>query len=620
MTFRAKIWAAMAVAGIVPLLLLGALSYSTGRRELSETVGRLQAQSAREVARRCERLVSDAVANLKLSVSYLPFDQLPREELSQVLAIPYRQLPFVNALALLDEKGQAVVPPVHEENPGAHPELEGHESVGEAELSAFASHVPLSAALGSGAAVGPPYRVPGRGPRVVVAVRVPSAAAAQVLAAEVSLSEMQTRFSELSAAGTTAYLVDAAGGLLAHGAGEAARLSPTETALVAAGLKEAASRVEQVRRDDGAWLAAFEPVQKLGWGIVVAERGTSAFAAADRVLNLTLLWGALAVLLTLALGTFLAASLTRPVKALSEVARAATAGTYAPAKGVEGGDELGEFAKAFNHMIEEIERRDVEIRGWNEELQKRVDQRTAELKEAQDQILRTRRLAALGSLGAGVAHELNNPLTSILGLLTLLKRELPDGSSQAESVKVALDQTKRVSKIVNDLRLVAASEHAQLGKGKRFAPLGAVSAALDSCADQLRAGKVALESELAQGLPDLLGDPLQIQQLVTHLVQNALGSMPAGGQLRVALRSVDGEAVKLTVADNGRNIPQEMLERVFDPFFSAQENATRLSVGLSVCHAITEAHHGKISVESPPGKGTTFTVLLPAAPAQAPIY
>jgi signal transduction histidine kinase len=339
------------------------------------------------------------------------------------------------------------------------------------------------------------------------------------------------------------------------------------------------------------------------------------------VLYLTLLWGALAVLLTLGLGTFLAASLTRPVKALSEVARAATAGTYAPARAAEGGgDELGEFAKAFNHMIEENQRRDVEIRGWNEELQQRVDQRTAELKEAQDQILRTRRLAALGSLGAGVAHELNNPLTSILGLLTLLKRELPEASSQAESVRLALDQTRRVSKIVNDLRLVAASEHAQAGKGKRFPPGAAVSAALDSCADQLRAGKVVLHSELAAGLPDLLGDPLQVQQLVTHLVQHALSSMPDGGALRVSLRAVDGEAVKLTVADDGQNIPPEMLERVFDPFFSTQENATRLSVGLSVCHAIVEAHHGKIGVESPPGQGTTFTVLLPAAPAQAPIY
>jgi hypothetical protein len=279
MSFRAKIWAAMAVAGILPLLLLGVLSYSTGRRELGATVGRLQAQSAREVARRCERLVSDAVANLKLSVSYLPFDQLSRDELSQVLAIPYRQLPFVNALALLDEEGQAVAPPVHEENPGAHPELAGHESVGEAELALFASHVPVAAALSSGAAVGPPYRAPGRGPRVVVAVRVPASTGpgrgggARVLAAEVSLSEMQARFAELSAAGTTAFLVDAAGGLLAHGGGEQARLSETEAALVGRGLKAAAERVELVRRDDGEWLAAFQPVQRLGWGVVVAERG-----------------------------------------------------------------------------------------------------------------------------------------------------------------------------------------------------------------------------------------------------------------------------------------------------------------------------------------------------------
>jgi signal transduction histidine kinase len=93
--------------------------------------------------------------------------------------------------------------------------------------------------------------------------------------------------------------------------------------------------------------------------------------------------------------------------------------------------------------------------------------------------------------------------------------------------------------------------------------------------------------------------------------------MPEGGALKVGLKAVEGEAVKLTVSDTGKGIPAELLERIFDPFFTTKAAPTRLGMGLSLCHAIVEAHHGKISVESAPGTGTTFTVLLPAAPRQA---
>jgi len=100
-------------------------------------------------------------------------------------------------------------------------------------------------------------------------------------------------------------------------------------------------------------------------------------------------------------------------------------------------------------------------------------------------------------------------------------------------------------------------------------------------------------------------------------VQNAIQAMPSGGDLKIALSGVAGDAIKLTVADSGRGIPEEMRERIFDPFFSVKDQAKGVGLGLSISHSIVEAHHGRILVDSAPGKGSTFTVLLPAAVAAA---
>jgi signal transduction histidine kinase len=266
-------------------------------------------------------------------------------------------------------------------------------------------------------------------------------------------------------------------------------------------------------------------------------------------------------------------------------------------------------------MIGEIKRRDDEIRRFNEELQQRVEERTAELRAAQDQILRTRRLAAIGSLGAGVAHELNNPLTSVIGLATALKRELGKGDSKSQALDLLIEQAGRAARIVNDLRQFTAQE--QEAGGGQFAAEEPVKAALACFEDQLEAQKITLVRDFAQDLPPLQGAPMQIQQLVAHLLQNAINAMPNGGELRVGIGGVEGEASKISVSDTGKGIPKELRERIFDPFFSTKDLPSQGGMGLALCHGIAEAHHGRITVESEVGKGSTFTVLLPAAPPRA---
>ncbi len=591
MTFRRKISVILLAVGLVPVTVIGALAYRASRDEVTALVRRAQEQTAEDLARQTEATVGHAAEALALSAQALPLDTFSTEELSEVLRIPYRQVAEVTAVALLDGKGDAVVAPVFERD--AKREAPA--------LAAMASHVPLEQALALGAAIGPPYRVETGSPRVVIAVR----SGHHIVAAELSLRPISSRLDELNARGTRAVLIDARGAPLAG----AKALSPSEQALVAAGALQSGT-VE--REGAEAALAAFAPVKVLNWGVLAEQPQSLALRAAVRVRNYTLFWASIGLALAAALSVWLARGLSRPIAELSVAARALSEGRYdAVAPNVEGNDELAEFSGTFRQMATEIRRRDEEIGGWNRELQARVEARTAELKAAQDQILRTRRLAALGTMGAGIAHELNNPLTAVLGLAGLVKMSLGKDSPEIESLTGIVDQAKRMSTIVARLRELTDTERE--GSGSRFKLAEPVSAALTHFKPRLAEHQILLSTELGLEVPDIQGDSAQLQELVSHLVDNAIHAMPGGGRLDVKICAVDGQALKLTVADTGRGISAAMQERIFDPFFTTKDDPTGVGLGLSTSHQIVQRHHGKLTVESQTGKGSKFTVLLPAA-------
>jgi signal transduction histidine kinase len=519
-----------------------------------------------------------------------------------VLRIPYRQLDFVELLLLLDERGAPVAPAVYERGgtPGKPLQLDARD------VDAFARRVPLALALETGAAIGAPYAAsataeaaaPGTAPlgptRLPVALRL---SGTRVLAAAFSLAALQRRVEEISRDGVVAFVATEGGVPLAH-AGRGAALSPDELAL----LKAPGTRL--VRRSDGAdWLAAAAPVGGLGWFVVVLQRTDVAFRAADLVRLYTLFWGVVALGLIALAGALLSRRVSEPIQRLREGVRALAEGRSATPVEIDSQQEFGELAQAFNQMASEIRR-------WNAELQARVDERTAELKAAQDQIARTRRLAALGSLGAGVAHELNNPLTAIAGLVALARGDL-EGTPHAETLRLVQEQTRRVSKIVADLRVFAESERSSAGR--RFALDGPIRFALEQHGDELRARNIVLSTDVRPGLREAQGDPAQIGQVVSHLVRNAIQAMPAGGELRIALTDVAGDALKLTVSDTGKGIPAVLHARIFDPFFTTKSEPGQVGLGLSLAHSIVEAHHGKLFVYSAEGRGATFTIVLPAA-------
>jgi two-component system NtrC family sensor kinase len=610
MRFGAKIGLVLLAVGVLPVALLGLVSYTVSRDELQRTVGRMQTQAAEDLALFTDRFVSTSVESLRLAVSAMPFDEFSRGEISAVLGIPYRQLPFVSVLAVVDDRNVPVAGPVFERRPDRDPALAGREAVTDDDLDLFARRIPRAPAGQGATALGPPYRA-GHGPaRIAVALRL---APDRTLAAEIVLREVESRLAELSKANSLAYLVDAQGEVIA--AGRPVVPTAEERRLSEVGFAKDLAWHRLVRREDGErWLAAFAPVKGLRWGAVVAQPMAVAFSAAERLWFYTWTWAGLALVVALGVGAVLGRRVTRPVARLSRAAATIAAGDYAAPVPVDehGTDEIADLGRAFGRMTAEIRRRDEEIREWNRELQTRVEERTAELKAAQDQILRTRRLAALGSLGAGLAHELNNPMTAIVGYLAILKKQLGAGA-HAEMIGRAQEQAGRVTRVVEDLR--SFSDQERTTQGQRFPLTHPVRAALDLYEDRLRASQIDVTTRFDDGLPDAQGDPVQIQQVVAHLVENAINAMPQGGSLVVTLGTLDGEALRLRIADTGKGIPVTIRERIFDPFFTTKEHPSRVGLGLSVSNTIVEAHHGKIVVESEEGAGAAVTVLLPAAAA-----
>ncbi|HET7824760.1 MAG TPA: ATP-binding protein [Anaeromyxobacter sp.] len=609
MRFGAKIGLVLLAVGVLPIALFGLVSYVVSRDELQRTVGRMQTQAAEDLALFTERTVTSSLDNLNLSTAaLLPLDDFARSELTQILQIPYRQLQFVSIIALVSDKRVPVAGPVFERRPDQDPALAGREPVTDADLQLFSRKFPAAPAGAGATAMSEPYRAGGGSLRIAVAQRL---GPDRSIVAEIVLRDVEGRIGELSGGTGFAYLVDSKGDVLLHGRADAA-LTDDERRLSDVGFGKGISWSGLVYRTDGTrWLAAFAPVRKYGWGVVVAQPMSVAFRAAERMRFYTFAWATAALVLALGLGALLARRVTKPIQGLSRAAASIAAGDYAAPLQPSGKDELADLGRAFVSMTAEIRRRDEEIRAFNAELQSRVDQRTAELKEAQDQILRTRRLAALGSLGAGLAHELNNPMTAVTGYLAILRKQAPPGSPHAEMIARAQEQAGRVARVVEDLRSFADQERSI--SGQRFSLGRTVNSALSLYEERLRSSGIDLTKRIDDPLPDAQGDPVQIQQVVAHIVENAINAMPGGGKLEVSLGTVDGDALRLRVTDTGKGIPSAIRERIFDPFFTTKGQQGQVGLGLSVSHSIVEAHHGRIVVESEEGMGAAVTVLLPAA-------
>jgi len=252
------------------------------------------------------------------------------------------------------------------------------------------------------------------------------------------------------------------------------------------------------------------------------------------------------------------------------------------------------------------------MQALNRELQEKgekLEKAYLELKEAHEHLVRSEKLAALGTLSAGVAHEINNPIGVISSRVECMlweasERNLP--KEVQEDLKVIEKHAHRVAKIAQGL-LSFARRSAWEFRPLDLNPL--IEEVLFLNEQQLLKEKIHLKKKLASNLPKILGSPNHLEQVLFNLVSNAREAMPEGGTLTVESRLVGNGLVQLLVTDTGKGISEEVLPRVFDPFFTTKEGGTGL--GLSLSYGIIQDHGGTIEVNSEAGRGSTFIITLP---------
>jgi signal transduction histidine kinase len=225
-------------------------------------------------------------------------------------------------------------------------------------------------------------------------------------------------------------------------------------------------------------------------------------------------------------------------------------------------------------------------------------------------LVQAQKLAALGQLGAGVAHEINNPLGGVIGHVQLLLAERAPGASDYDALKHIEEGARRASDVVQNLLRFSVQRKEPVRTAVDLNKL--VRDTLSLTESLVREQKIDLAFDLADDKPRARADAGQLAQVLLNLVANARTAMPSGGKLRIATRKVGGEAA-LVVEDSGKGIAPEHKERIFEPFFTTKDDWSNVGLGLSVSYRIVAEHGGRIDVASEVGRGATFTVYLPSS-------
>jgi signal transduction histidine kinase len=388
-----------------------------------------------------------------------------------------------------------------------------------------------------------------------------------------------------------------------------------------------AGQVIVANREDDEFLAITE-LSGPAWYLVTVFPHSIVTAGAFATARLILVLGAVALLLEIGILFWaLRRQVAEPLKRLIGATRQVASGRFDARLEVDRDDEIGQLARSFNTMAGELDARETSLSERsaslaevNQQLARELEQRERieqEIARQREALHQSEKLNALGSLLAGVAHELNNPLSVVVGRSILLEEDLK-GTPEADSIAKVRAAAERCAQIVKTF-LAMARQQEPSRQAVRIAEV--IRSTLEVVGYNLKRNAIEIELDLEEGLPETAADPHQLTQVFTNLLVNAeqaLARSPPPRRIELRVR-FDRTARQLVaeIEDNGPGIPEQVVSRIFEPFFTTKPEGQGTGLGLSVCRGLIEAHGGTIDVRRPPGGGTLFEIRLPVMPIEA---
>ncbi len=278
-------------------------------------------------------------------------------------------------------------------------------------------------------------------------------------------------------------------------------------------------------------------------------------------------------------------------------------------------DDIKMVSLAFNNMLDNLDAANKELENWSHQLEYKVQKKSEELAEIQNELIHIERITSLGKLSSSVAHEINNPLSGILTYTKLItkqlnKLELPENISKEpmlKYLKVIENETKRCGDIVKGLLDFSRKDQENFANHHFHKILNDTFSLM---AHQMHIANIHFYTDFTATSDLIFCNDNQIKQVCVALLVNAREAINENGEIIIKTSNPDNEHIRLDITDNGVGIAPEDISRIFQPFFSAKQKASGIGLGLSIVHGIVQSHKGKIEVSSEPGKGTTMSIIF----------
>ncbi|NOR12817.1 MAG: HAMP domain-containing protein [Candidatus Aminicenantes bacterium] len=363
------------------------------------------------------------------------------------------------------------------------------------------------------------------------------------------------------------------------------------------------------------YITAYEPIRNINNEIIgilyVGMLERPYIDTTNRVMLAFTIMASLCVVFLLVILYFSTSRIINPLRNMVIATQEIAKGDLNLEVKVDSKDEIGDLADSFNKMIADLKSANEKLIDWGKTLEKKVKERTKELREAQAHLIQTEKLASLGKLAAGVAHEINNPLGGILIYSHLLLEDFDKESPYYNNLEKIVKETTRCKEIVKGLLEFARPKEPETTSSRVNELLDNALSLLESQSlfQNIRVGK-----QYSEDLPLITADNAQLQQVFMNIILNAADAMKGEGilTLRTSL-DADGEYLIIDFTDTGPGIGEEDKKKIFDPFFTTKEAGQGTGLGLSISYSIVRKHQGTIEVQSELGKGATFTIKLPVS-------